>query len=262
MLAIYQYFGYNIPLKERFKMIKSVGFDAVGLWRDDWYEWSGHRSFADMARNEGLLTNDGHAPFDRDYAFVNALWTDSLAGETTLDIYRQTITACAEDGVKNLIVHIEDRGAPPPNELGIQRLKKLVDIAEKCGVNLALENINHSSYLTYVYERISSPNLGFCYDAGHRNCKEPNSDILKMFGDRLIAVHLHDNDGSGDQHRIPFEKSINWQEQMGKIAAAGYLGATTLECTIKNDLGETRSAEEYLSDAYKAAKRLDDMRRI
>jgi hypothetical protein len=34
MVALYQYFGFQLPLKERFAMIKAAGFDTVGLWRD------------------------------------------------------------------------------------------------------------------------------------------------------------------------------------------------------------------------------------
>jgi hypothetical protein len=86
-------------------------------------------------------------------------------------------------------------------------------------VTIALENIFDHRCLTYVFDRVASPNLGFCYDAGHRNCKEPDIDLLSLFGDKLVALHLHDNDGTGDQHRVPFEGKIDWKEQMSRIAA-------------------------------------------
>ncbi len=264
MTSIYQYFGYELPLKERFALIKAAGFDAVGLWRDEWFGWSGHRGFADLARAAGLQTADGHAPFARDYDFVNALWLDNLDGETTYETYLRSVNEAAEDGVSNLIVHLEDRLAPPPNDLGIQRIKRLVGTAEDRGVTIALENIYLHSYLTYVFERIVSPNLGFCYDAGHRNCNEPTVDLLSLFGNKLVALHLHDNNGTGDQHHMPFTGSIDWPEQMRKIAATGYTGAITLECaaggpgsTTPND---PRSAEDWLRDAFNTAKKLNALR--
>jgi sugar phosphate isomerase/epimerase len=265
MYAIYQYFGYDIPLKERFAMIKTTGFDTVGLWRDDWFGWSGHRAFADMARAAGLQIADGHAPFARDYDMVNALWLDNLDGETTSGIYSRAVIEAAEDGVANLIIHPQDRNAPPLSDLGIQRIKRLVETAEKRGVTIALENINNHRCLTYIFERVVSPSLGFCYDAGHRHCKEPDIDLLSMFGAKLTALHLHDNDGSGDQHRIPFEGSIDWPEQMRRIAATGYTGTTTLECTTGSPgavmtSNDPRSAEEWLRDAFAAAKRLHALR--
>lgn len=264
MVALYQYFGYELPLKERFAMIRAAGFDAVGLWRDDWFGWTGHRDFADLARSAGLAIADGHAPFVRDYDFVNALWLDNLDGEATMETYLRTIDEAALDGVPNLILHIQDYGAPPPNELGLGRIRRLVGTAEDRGVVLALENIYDYKYLTYVFERVVSPNLGFCYDAGHRNCNEPDAGLLSLFGDKLVALHLHDNDGTGDQHRIPFEGGIDWPEQMRRIADTGYTGPTTLECTAGGPGSTTpnnpRSPEEWLRDAFAAAQKLDALR--
>lgn len=262
MYAIYQYFGYDLPLKERFDLIKKTGFDAVGLWRDDWFGWTGHRTYADIARAAGLQVVDGHAPFVRDYDFVDALWQDSLDGETTYEIYLRALTEAAEDGIRNLVIHLEEHGTPP-NETGLRRIRRLADAAERHGVIIALENIHFHSYLTYVFDRIVSPNLGFCYDAGHRNCNEPDVDLLSLFGGKLVALHLHDNDGTGDQHHIPYEGSIDWKTQMSKIASAGYTGAITLECTAGGP-GSTiannpRSAEEWLCDAFAAVKKLKSM---
>jgi len=269
MIAIYQYFGFELPIKERFDLIKSAGFDAVGLWRDDWFGWTGHREFPDIARAAGLHVIDGHAPFARDYDFVNAIWEDNLDGETTYETYLRSINECGEDGITNLMVHLNDNFggsvAPPPNELGVLRLNKLVEAAEKQGVTIALENIDDQRYLSYVFERISSPNLGFCYDVAHWYCNERNADFLSLYGNKLAALHLHDNDGSDDQHRIPFEGGINWQEQMSRIAATDYSGPTTVECTNGPPgsavPGGIKTAEEWLHKAYSAAKRLDEMRR-
>ena len=217
-----------------------------------------------MARSAGLQVTDGHAPFAHDYDFVNALWLDNLDGETTYETYLRAVSDAADDGVRNLIVHLQERGAPPPNDLGLGRLRRLVGSAEERGVTIALENIHFHSYLTYVYEHISSPNLGFCYDAGHRNCQEPEIDLLSLFGDKLVALHLHDNDGTADQHHIPFEGNIDWKGQIAQIAATGYEGALTLECTAGGP-GSTapnnpRSAEAWLRDAFAAAEKLNALR--
>ena len=269
MLALYQYFGYDISVPERFKMIKAAGFDALGVWCDDWFGWSDHRSFPKLAREAGLEVIDGHAPFGRDYDIVNSFWLDNRDAETTFDIYLQTIKECAEDGVKNLIMHVEDatgnRILPPPTDLGIDRLKRLLDAAEKGGVCLALENITNHTFLQTIFDRIDSPNLGFCYDAGHKNAMESTVDHLSLFGNRLIALHLHDNNGEHDEHKIPFIGNIDWAQQMSAIAATGYAGPTTLECTAggpgsKATAGDL-SPEEWLAQAFDAGKRLEALRK-
>jgi len=271
MLALYHYFGYDLPAKERFSLIKAAGFEAVGLFRDYWNGRTDFREYADLARAVGVEVIDGHAPFIREYDIVNSLWLDNQDGETTYETYLRTINECAEDGVKNLILHVMDdfggKYAPPPNKLGLDRIKRLVDAASKHNVTIALENITrHETYLPYIFERIDSPNLGFCYDAGHRNCNEPDVNFLSLYGDKLVAVHLHDNNGLGDPdpHLVPFEGNINWQEEMAQIAATGYTGPTTLECTTGSqgsaEAAGSRTAEEWLHDTFLAAKRLDAMR--
>ena len=264
MLALYQYFGYDIPLNDRFKMIKAAGFDAVGVWCDDWLGWTEHRAFPKLARDMGLQVLDGHAPFIRDYNIVDSIWKDNQDGETTLEIYLRTIEECGEDGVKNLIVHVEYKDTPPPNALGIERFKRMTDLAERKNVCLALENTGKHSYLQYIFDRIDSPSVGFCYDAGHRHAFERELDLLSQYGGRLIALHLHDNDGTQDQHLVPFTAGIDWEEQMAAIAATGYRGPTTLECTAGGP-GSTvpnssRTAEQWLQDAYDAAVQLDALR--
>ncbi len=52
--------------------------------------------------------------------------------------------------------------------------------------------------------------LGLCYDTGHGNIGCDSTDDVARRGDRLIALHLNDNDGSGDQHRIPFTGTVDW----------------------------------------------------
>jgi len=264
MVALYQYFGYDLPRKERFAMIRAAGFDALGVWCDDWFGWSNHREFPKLAREAGLQVVDGHAPFARDYDFVNSLWLDNLDGETTFEIYLRTIDECGEDDIANLIVHPYDlkTQAPPPNEVGLERIKRMLGRAEEHNVTLAFENIRNDEYLEYIFKNASSPKLGFCYDAGHRNCFAPHLDFLEMYGDKLVALHLQDNDGSGDQHLVPFEGKIDWAEQMAKIAATGYAGPTTLECTT----GKPGSAEgggmppeEWLRNTFEVAKRLETL---
>ena len=87
---------------------------------------------------------------------------------------------------------------------------------------------------------------------------------MTLFGDRLIAVHLHDNDGTSDQHLVPFTAKIDWTQQMSAIAATGYSGPTMLECKTgrpESTTGGELTAEQWLNKAYNAAKNLDALRK-
>jgi sugar phosphate isomerase/epimerase len=59
-------------------------------------------------------------------------------------------------------------------------------------------------YIDNIFKNIKSDRLKFCYDSGHENCFTPGADFLAKYGDKLAALHHHDNDGSSDQHLLPF----------------------------------------------------------
>ncbi len=57
----------------------------------------------------------------------------------------------------------------------------------------------------------------------------PELELLTMYGDRLLALHLHDNDGEEDQHALPGTGTIAWKPLMEKLDRLGYQGALSLE---------------------------------
>ena len=125
------------------------------------------------------------------------------------------------------------------------------------GINLALENLRKPEYLKYVFSNIKSQKLGFCYDSGHENCYSKEIDLLSTYGHKLMALHLHDNDGIKDQHRMPGEGTINWDATVSKIKKTGYLGPISLEVT--NEFSKEYSgisAQEFLLAANEKIKKL------
>jgi sugar phosphate isomerase/epimerase len=78
-----------------------------------------------------------------------------------------------------------------------------------------------------------------------------------MYGNKLMALHLHDNDGTGDQHRIPGEGTINWDIVVRKIKKTTYRGAVTLEVTNEfSEMYSDISAQEFLKAANEKIKML------
>ena len=110
-----------------------------------------------------------------------------------------------------------------------------------------------------VLNKFTSNNVGYCYDSCHHINYAPDEDLLGMYGNRLMAIHLHDNGGSHNQHQLPFDGNINWDTVMEKIACTGYRGATTLE-PMNWDYSHL-SICQFLKLAYERASRLDYLRR-
>lgn len=253
MTAIYDWFGYEIPDEKRYKLIKSAGFDGVMLWWSDGFgRGEGYRRSAELARKAGLYIENIHTPIERQ----NDLWLDNPDGEAALDVYLKCVSDCAEFEIPTMVIHLPDDDFPC-TELGLDRVKKIAEAAERFGVNAAMENLRNFRNLGYVLERVDSERVGFCYDSCHHYNYCRDEDLLALYGERLMALHLHDNGGGRNQHRLPFAGKIDWFSVMKKITRAGYSGAAALESMNWDYTYLT--AEEFLRTAFKRAKGLDDM---
>lgn len=56
-----------------------------------------------------------------------------------------------------------------------------------------------------INDRYGAEVLGFCFDTGHANLAGIDfEDFITTLGERIKVLHIHDNDGVGDLHQIPF----------------------------------------------------------
>lgn len=253
MITIYDWFGYELPINERYQLIKKAGFDGVLLWWSEGFNRNDYRNGPQIARNAGLFIENIHTPIQNQ----NKLWLDNLDGDALTDCYLQCVADCAEFEIPTMVVHLPNE-QHPYNALGVERIKRIAEKAEHLGVNVALENLGNFANLSYMLEQVDSMRIGFCYDCCHHNNYNLGDDLLSMYGSRLMALHLHDNGGSHSQHQLPFDGNIDWTVTMKKIAETNYLGATALE-PMNWDYMDL-SAEEFLYTAYEKAKRLEALR--
>jgi sugar phosphate isomerase/epimerase len=142
----------------------------------------------------------------------------------------------------------------------LNRIKRLIEKAERNNVNIAIENVRHPEYLDYVFDNIQSDRLKFCYDSGHENCFTKGINYLEKYGDKLGAMHLHDNNGIKDEHLLPFEGNINWETVISQIKWIGYTGSLAFEIDSQYiDVSKKYTAKEYLAEAAKRGKQLMEL---
>lgn len=258
MLSIYDWFGYHLTMEERYRLIKRAGFTSVMiLWGHRLGRGVDYRLAPELAREAGLSIENIHAPTERQHA----LWEDTLAGQEAAACYEGCLEDCREFGVPTLVIHIPGDDFPV-TETGLGRIRRLAGRAEDLGVNLALENLLNLENLHKVLAAVPSPCLGLCYDCCHHYNDAPGEDLLGLYGNRLMALHLHDNGGASRscciQHRLPFDGDIPWQKVMGQVASAGYKGPTALE-PMYWDYQEL-PPDVFLYRAFEKAKHLDKLR--
>ena len=252
-LGLFIWFGYRIPIPQRTRLIKESGFKTVLHWWDDSFidlERYTKEEQSELIRKEGLTIEHAHLQFSH----VNHLWLDTQDGQAVFDSYLLDIDGLANYEIPVAVMHMTT-GQNPPNisDIGMYRMRTLVERAEKCGVKIAIENVSNSQMLNHVLDTIESPMLGLCYDSGHDYIWSPTPYIiLEKYKDRLFAIHLHDNIGENDDHLAPGEGKVNWGIARAGIESSVYTGSFTLEIDTTKTLA-SRTPQEHLMLCYKSA---------
>lgn len=96
-------------------------------------------------------------------------------------------------------------------------MENVISEAEKKNIQVAFENLNNILNLALVLEAFQTKNVGYCYDSCHHLNYAPDDDLLKLYGNRLMALHLQDNGGKHNQHQLPFDGNIDWVNVMKKL---------------------------------------------
>ena len=110
------------------------------------------------------------------------------------------------------------------HEAVYRSLDELIPLLEKYDLRIALENLDDTFILLKQAMRdYTTDRIGITYDSGHGNFFGANGlDHLEELKDRLQALHLNDNDGSGDQHQPPFYGTVDWDRMVKILRTSSY----------------------------------------
>ncbi len=228
--GISSFFGYELPLAERMRLIRNAGFDFTALW------WGGEeKEFREgrkgvmprMARDSGLSIDNIHVPFER----CNRLWSlNAPEREAWVCDHLAWIEDCARYDIGMMVMHLTyGSDFPSPCEDGIASFAYVLSAAKRCNVRLAVENTLSEAHLDRLMERFDSPFLGLCYDSSHDYIAGPTPlTVLERYGERLLTTHLSDNDGESDSHWLPGEGVVDWRS-LAAAPSLRRLGAVMLE---------------------------------
>ena len=229
MTGIYDCFGYgpgyDVPFRERYKLIREAGFDCVMLWWSDRFgRGEEYEQDAGLARDAGLRIENMHAPVHAQ----NDLSLDNAQGEQVFNDYLKCVEDCRKYQIPAVVIHLPD-DVFPLNDIGNDRLDRIIDRAGALEVQIAFENLRNIRNLASVLNRVKFPHVGYCYDSCHHINYASETDLLALYGSRLKALHLQDNGGTHNQHQLPFDGNVDWFSVTEKLRKTGYAGAITLE---------------------------------
>lgn len=241
-----------IPVAQQVEILKNNGFESVMIfWYQDAYD-NPPQVAAAKAQEIGLRIENCHIPFWG----AEDLWSPE-GGDVEKMILR-CLDEISHYETEKVVLHVsawlkETR----LTEVGLERIKRILNKAEGLGLEVAIENICEAHVLDYIFERIQSPALKFCYDNGHEMIFSKDEDLLMKYADRVIALHLTDNDGQEDQHYLPFDGVFDWTKLMEKLEKIHYDGPLAFEvgwhCGPDHPL---KDGDQYIKELKRRIKEL------
>jgi sugar phosphate isomerase/epimerase len=207
----------------------------------------------------GLTLIDLHGSAGREKAWGSARDYERLAGIELVVNRMEMVRRLGGDAV---VMHLpKEPDAEAEKTAYWDRTQRTLDALRPAAatfeVRIALENLapaNHAS-ISRVLDLYPPDYIGICYDSGHGNMTGRGLDWLEPHADRLIATHLHDNDGVGDQHKLPGMGTVDWPRLARIIARSSYNKPPSMEVSQKNSGYENRE-EEFLAAARDCGPRI------
>ena len=269
--------------------LADAGFDGVDLSLDE-LEPDGDDilrsvlySFGNRAAARGLTIPMCHLPFfmpnPDDGAAMTRFSREIQAG------LRMAAMLKIPDAVIHPIVRHESRRDRNfwLNE-NVTFLTPIRDLAGKLGITLCMENMTGKPYATHPSEAVFGSTAAdilelaerldamVCWDFGHANITGLCQSVeLEKLRGRVRCLHIHDNDGVQDNHRIPFEcpastplgGCVDWEDAAEGLRLCDFLTTSNrcINLELKSsDLPADRSVRlSHAARAVYAAKKLANL---
>ena len=168
-------------------------------------------------------------------------------------LVKRSLDASAALGVKWAVMHpvtaFSGNTLDPDSNLALnhEAYDWVVEYANKRNIGIVFENlfdgikVNRRCFgisaedLIMLMDSFRGASTGICWDTGHANRTYADQvPAIKKLGRRIKATHIHDNDGSGDQHLLPFLGTINWEGVIKAFRESGCEADLILELSANN----------------------------
>ena len=230
-------FPKGYPAEKAAERIASAGFDALDMGLDYFvcgadspFLGNGYPEWADSLREKseklGVPYTHSHAP----------------GGADCVEFIDRSIDTAGILGARYMVVHpiyhdADHNDISDPGEfisVNIEAYKPWIESAAKKDVIILSENLQYGASadprnIAELSAKIGSGNFGWCFDTGHAHCSGFSPNVLGECAVAPLSLHIHDNDGNGDDHLIPGDGTIDWDKMISALKKIGYCGDCVLE---------------------------------
>ncbi len=198
--------------------------------------------YEQAASRWGVAFGQAHAPYP-------SWWPGNDArNDYMIMLYRKMIALCGHMGCPYLIIHpAKQRLMEEDWRANMDLYTPLIPDLKAYGVTCCLENVYLTGAVKHLESSCADPyeacdyidelndiagekRFAFCLDTGHAllTGRDIYSTIMKL-GNRIEALHIHDNDGARDLHGLPYSGLMDWERFIRGLAEIGYAGGLSFE---------------------------------
>lgn len=197
------------------------------------------KNLADIAASYGKTFEQAHSPFP------SCREGNAEYNEKMFEKLKRSLEIAGMLDAKICVVHPVQFSSDQKAQ-NMELYHKLEPYAAEYGVKIALENMwgwddaakkiypnvcSVASEFNDYYDSLNTKNFTTCLDLGHCGLVGDNaaSMIREMGGERLGALHIHDNDNIHDSHTIPYLMEMDWDAILTALGEIDYKGNFTYE---------------------------------
>lgn len=232
------------PTVEGLRGLADAGIRLIEVYGDD---PDNHLNLMDGSQTDDLLAavnalgmkvHSIHCAFSRpseEYWDMSQL--DEAKRDAVINRRIQALHLTSRLGAHHVVVHpgIKERGEERLTNCRTS-LTRLADAARGLGIMIAVENLppgyvgESVAEMRRILEGLDPNVIGFCLDTGHAMLgADSYTDYIREFGDRMIAIHWHGNDGTEDGHAFPADGTRSWDDFVAALDEVGYDLPITVE---------------------------------
>ena len=213
-------------------------------WKDEVLE------LKNLAKELGINFHQCHLPY---YTSKIYDYNNKEFNRFFWNMFDRSIEICEMLGIKCAVVHpftadtVQDGTAAHVAE-NRRLYGPHVEKAARSGIRFAFENLSRSQFfssrvedLIALEQEFRKENCGICWDIGHGQLLygDDQIDAVMQLGNRIIALHVHDNFGAADNHLPPFFGTIKWENLMHALKKGGYQGYLNYEVASNRNVPDT-----------------------
>lgn len=154
------------------------------------------------------------------YSDLNPATKDCAIKQIVEKRFQQSFEAALAVNAKHVVFHSGHKGMKHNVSIthylenSIIFWKEYIKQFEDNGIIAVMENVLEDSpaNLIHIIDEVNSPFLKICLDTGHANlCSEiPHCEWIKLYGNRLKHIHIHNNYKTNDDHSGITNGTINF----------------------------------------------------